>query len=69
MNMKWYDTEDWTPHAVCEVELSDGRRRMAVFVCGDWETLEGEVIYPVRFRPLRINVSRGLYSFTVDGDE
>jgi len=65
----WYDADEWTPHAVCEVELSDGSRHEARFVCGNWEALEGEVLYPVRFRPLRIDIGRGLYSFTLDEDE
>lgn len=60
----WYSTEDFTPHVVCEVELPDGEIIQARRVMGDWETLGGEVIYPVRFRSPSVVVTRALYSYT-----
>lgn len=51
--LTWYDAEDHSPGLVCEVESSDGQIIKARFVCGSWETLDGEWIQPpVRFRIL-----------------
>lgn len=60
-SMKWYDAEGFTPRLMCEAELPDGKRCMAYFVCGSWENLDGEAIYPARFRPLMIGVQVSLY--------
>jgi hypothetical protein len=61
----WYDANGFTPHIICEVELEGGLKFSARFVMGNWETLQGEVIYPVRFKPLSIMVDRALYGFTL----
>jgi hypothetical protein len=53
----WYDTRDYWPLPVCEVELSNGERLEAIYVCGGWEKKDtGEAVYPVHFRPLRMAI-------------
>ena len=64
----WHDAVDFSPLLVCEVELSSGEIVEAVFVCGTWETLNGEAVYPVRFRPTRYQIVVGLYKYTPGGD-
>ncbi len=59
--LDWYDAKDYKPRVVCEVELSNSERMEAVFVCGSWETIDGQEIYPIRFRILRMAVTVGLY--------
>ena len=60
--LDWYDAEDTRPYVVCLVELSNGNRVEGRFAAGDWETLNGERINPVRWTPLRIQVVQSLYS-------
>lgn len=58
----WYDAEDYSPQLICEAELVSGQVTDAVFVCGQWETVDGEAIYPIRFRPKENRVVMPLYS-------
>lgn len=60
---EWYSAEDFMPHVVCEVELANGEIIQARRVMGDWETLDGEVIYPVRFRSPSVVITRALYRY------
>lgn len=60
---KWYDAIDHSPQLVCEVELSNGNCTDAVWVMGEWNTLEGEVIYPVRFRIKTACIITPLYDY------
>jgi hypothetical protein len=57
----WFDTIDHSPRLVCEVKLSNGVILDAIQVMGEWETLEGKTIYPVRFRLKLATVITGLY--------
>ncbi|MDD5708188.1 MAG: hypothetical protein PHR35_19895 [Kiritimatiellae bacterium] len=56
----WRDAVDHKPGVQCEVELSSGERLLARYV-GGWETLDGRVISPVRWRFKNLEVLTPTY--------
>jgi len=67
MDSHWFDAVDYHPQIVCEVELPDGAIVDAVFILGNWETLQGKILNPVRFRLKSPRVIMPLFSYKLPG--
>ena len=48
--MEWQDAVDCRPEFVFDVEMKDGQVIEARFIVGNFETFDGRVLYPERFR-------------------
>lgn len=62
----WYDEVDHSPGMMCEVELPGGEKVQARWVCGSWETLDGQAVYPARWRFLYPVRQTALYKAPFD---
>lgn len=60
---QWYDELDHTPYLICKCLLSNGDIVDGIFTMGEWNNMDGEVIYPTHFQIDRAVVMTGIYSF------
>lgn len=63
-NDGWYDAVDHMPYLVCKCLLPNGDIVDGRHVMGDWENMDGEIIYPTHFKIDRGIVETPIYTFT-----
>lgn len=47
---EWNDAIDCTPRFIFEVQMKDGSIVEAMHIMGNFETMDGKVLYPEQFR-------------------
>ena len=50
MDNAWFDAVDCRPAFIFEVEMKDGSIVEARYIMGSFETMDGQVLYPERYR-------------------
>lgn len=66
----WHDAIDCRPEFIFDVEMKDGQNIEARFIMGNFETLDGRVLYPERFmfKEYRVVIPLGGHK-TIKGDD
>lgn len=47
--IRWFEVTNYNPGVMFHVRFSDGTDGFCRWVCGSWETLDGEAVYPIEF--------------------